>query len=191
MPDRDTEPPGTLPAAAAGAARVLRRHRKPLAGAFVIFLVAVAAALAIPVSLPDAGRADVGGRLGADPVALALVEDLDAFLASRRWGVSLAEVEAKRRAAENAAAGGDPARDRVVFVGTSATPDDRVVLLTLPGGGVARVPAGGALPDGRTLSSATDTTATVSGVGRRDEELELFPKPSLASGETVEPERKE
>ena len=96
-------------------------------------------------------------------------------MTSRRWGVSFAEMEAERRARENATGAAGARRDRVGFVGTTATADDRVVLLTLPGGGIARVPAGGALPDGRTLSSVTDTTATLS--GSEDEELELFPRP--------------
>ena len=62
-------------------------------------------------------------------------------------------------------------------MGTTATPDDRVVLLTLPGGEIARVPAGGTLPDGRKVSDITDTTTTLSDTAS-DEELELFPSPT-------------
>ena len=171
IPDR-TATPGT-PAALSAA---LHRYRKPLTVALAACALALLAAVAIPVGLPDAATASTAGRLSGDQVAVAPAEDLAAFLSSRRWGISLEEMEAERRARENAKGAADARRDRMGFVGTTATPDDRVVLLTLPDGGVARVPAGGALPDGRTLSDVTDTTAILSDTGG-DEELELFPRP--------------
>ena len=187
MPDQipdQTATPGT-PAAISAA---LHRHRKPLTAALAACALALLAALAIPVGRPDTAAANTAGRLSGDQVAVAPAEDLTAFMTSRRWGVSFEETEAARRARELANGTADARRDRMGFVGTTATPDDRVVLLTLPGGGIARVPAGGALPDGRTLSSVTDTTATLS--GSEDEELELFPRPAETEP-TPEPQRHE
>ena len=174
MPDRipdQTASPGT----AAALSAALHRYRKPHTVALAACALALLAALAIPVGLPDAATASTAGRLSGDQVAVAPAEDLTTFRTSRRWGVSFEETEAARRARELANGTSDARRDRMGFVGTTATADDRVVLLTLPGGGIARVPAGGALPDGRTLSSVTDTTVTLS--GSEDEELELFPRP--------------
>ena len=167
---------------------VLRRNRRPIAAGLGICAVALVAALAIPVGLPGAATQDARGPLGGDSVAVAAVEDLAAFAASRRWGGdTFSELDARRRAAEANANADAARRDRMGFVGTSATPDDRVVLLTLPGGEVRRVPAGGTLPDGRTVSDATDTTATLSDTGSRDEELELFPRPPGSDENPGEP----
>ena len=185
IPDR-TASPGT----AAAISAALHRYRKPLTVAVAVCALALLAALTIPVGLPDAATASTAGRLSGDQLAVAPVEDLTAFMTSRRWGVSFEETEAARRARELANGATDTRRDRMGFVGTTATPDDRVVLLTLPGGGIARVPAGGALPDGRTLSTVTDTTVTFSDGGSEDEELELFPRPAQAEP-TPEPQRDE
>ena len=174
MPDRIPDQTAT-PGTAAALSAILHRHRKPLTVGLAVCALALLAALTIPVGLPDTATANTGGRLSGDQVAVAPVEDLTTFRTSRRWGVSFEETEAARRARELANGTADARRDRMGFVGTTATPDDRVVLLTLPGGGVARIPAGGVLPDGRTLSSVTDTTVTLS--GSEDEELELFPRP--------------
>ncbi len=174
MPDLIPDQTAT-PSTPAAISAVLHRYRKPLTVALAACALALLAALAIPIGLPDAATASTAGRLSGDQVGVAPAEDLTAFMTSRRWGVSFAEMEAERRARENATGAAGARRDRVGFVGTTATADDRVVLLTLPGGGIARVPAGGALPDGRTLSSVTDTTVTLS--GSEDEELELFPRP--------------
>ena len=171
------EPTPTAGGSTALAAGALRRHRRSLTAALVACGAVLVAALAIPVGLPDAGDPSTRGTLSGPSTTLAPAEDLAAFAASRRWGGdTFAELDALRRDA-NANANADAARrDRMGFVGTSATPDDRVVLLTLPGGEVRRVSAGGTLPDGRTVSDVTDTTATLSDTGRDTEELELFPR---------------
>ena len=179
MPDQIPDQTAT-PGTAAAISAALHRYRKPLTAAVAACALALLAALTIPVGLPDAATASTAGRLSGDQVAVAPTEDLTAFMTSRRWGVSFEESEAARRARELANGAADARRDRMGFVGTTATSDDRVVLLTLPGGGVARIPAGGALPDGRTLSSVTDTTVTFSDGGSEDEELELFPRPAEA-----------
>ena len=189
MPDRIPDRTAT-PGIPAAISALLHRHRKPLTVGLAACALALLAALTIPVDLPATATASTAGRLSGNQVAVARAEDLTAFMSSRRWGVSLEEMEAERRARENASGAADARHDRMGFVGTTATPDDRVVLLTLPGGGVARVPAGGALPDGRTLSSVTDTTATLSDADSEDEELELFPRPAEAEP-TPESERDE
>ncbi len=177
------------PSPMAGSAQVadaLRRHRGPVAAGLGICAASLIGALAIPVGRPDAVTQDARGRLGGETVAVAPAEDLSAFASSDRWGgLTYEELEAQRRAAAAGANAAAANRDRMGFVGTTATPGDRVVLLTLPDGRVARVPAGGTLPDGRTLSDVTDTTATLSDtVG--DEELELFPRPPTEADGTVE-----
>ena len=167
----------------------LRRHRGLLTGALGICAAALIGALAIPVGLPDAATANARGILG-DSLAVAPAEDLSAFAHSDRWGgLTYEELEAQRRAAEAGANADAANRDRMGFVGTTATPDDRVVLLTLPGGEVARIPAGGTLPDGRKVSDVTDTTAILSDPGG-EEELELFPRPPEGIvGEALVPAR--
>ena len=171
-------------------ADAMRRNRRPLTAALGFCAAALVAALTIPVGLPDASDPNARGSLAGTSTALAPAEDLAAFAASRRWGGdTFAELDALRRAAEANANADAARRDRMGFVGTSATPDDRVVLLTLPGGEVRRVPAGGTLPDGRTVSDLTDTTATLSDTGTGDEELELFPRPPGSEENPFEPAR--
>ena len=156
----------------------LRRHRRPVAAGLALCTAALLVALTIPVGLPDAGGQGGGGPLGGEVVTVAPAEDLSAFVSTDRWGgLTYEELEARRRAAEAGADAEAARRDRMGFVGTTSTPDDQVVLLTLPSGEIARVPAGGELPDGRTVSDVTDTTATLSDSGSDDEELELFPRP--------------
>ena len=184
MAEATPNPPDTTPQVT----HALRRHRRAITTGLGLCVATLVAALAIPVGLPDAATQDAGGRLGGDSVAVAPAEDLSAFASTDRWGgLTYEELEAQRRAAEDGANADAARRDRMGFVGTSATPDDRVVLLTLPGGEVRRVPAGGTLPDGRTVSDATDTTATLSDTGIGDEELELFPRPPGSDENPVEP----
>ena len=165
-------------------ADALHRNRRRLSAAVVVCAAALVAALAIPVSLPDAGDPSNRRSLARQTTTLAPAQDLAAFAASRRWGGDTwAELEARRRAGEANANVDAARRDRMGFVGTSATPDDRVVLLTLPGGEVRRIPAGGTLPDGRKVSDVTGTTATLSGRSSGDQRLELFPRlPADAEG---------
>lgn len=172
------EVPPKVPNPAALVTDALRRHRRSIAAGLGLCTATLIAALAIPVGLPDADTQDVRGRLGGASVAIAPAEDLSAFASTERWGgLTYEELEARRRTAEAGADADVARRDRMGFVGTTATPDDQVVLLTLPGGEVARVPAGGTLPDGRTVSAVTHTTATLSDTASGDEELTLFPRP--------------
>jgi len=182
------EPTPTAASTTVPVADAMRRNRRPLTAALGVCAAALVAALTIPVGLPDVGDPNARGSLAGTSTALAPTEDLGAFATSRRWGGdTFAELDALRRAAEANANADATRRDRMGFVGTSATPDDRVVLLTLPGGEVRRVPAGGTLPDGRTVSGATDTTATLSDTGTGDQELELFPRPPASDETPVDP----
>ena len=167
-----------VPGATSPLVDALRRHRRPLSTALGLCAATLVAALAIPVRTPDAAGPDARGTLGGAPITLAAAEDLAAFNASRRWGgETIDDFEARRRAEQDAANSHATRRDRMGFVGTSATPDDRIVLLTLPGGEVRRIPAGSRLPDGRTVSDVTDTTATLSDTVSGDVQMQLFPRP--------------
>ena len=166
------------------------RHRRPLLGALAAVAVTAAAAWALPVEVADGRAAALRNPLAAPPPQLAPEEDLTAFLTSRRWGVSLAEVDAAR-AAEEATQMEQAARaelDRIGFVGVSATvrpsagpaagqaPEwaERAVLLALPDGGVGRFEAGETLPDGRRLVAITAAALTLATDGEQ-ETLRLFP----------------
>ena len=145
------------------------------AGVLLAAGATVAAALAMPVRLPEGG-------LGANPGALlpAAVsgpeepEDLGAFLTSRRWGVSVEEkVEDEPPPPEEPRLHPDLAR--MGFVGLIETGDERAVLLESPEGGVARVAPGETLPDGRVLVSVTGNRLVLKGEGLPEEVLTLFP----------------
>ena len=140
------------------------------------------AALAMPVSLPEEGAAaDPAGLLLEGVVDEAAHEDLGAFLASRRWGVF--EPEVTERAPPPAEPDGpslEPAFAKLGFVGLIVTGDERVVLLRVPGGGVARVAPGAVLPDGRVLTPVSDDRVVLQGEGLHEEVLTLFPPVSTA-----------
>ena len=152
------------------------RYRRPLLAALVGVLGVVLIALAIPVRLPGSGQPDEGVVLGdAGAPGVSAAEDLDAFRAGRRWGISLEEMAAAAAAAreeveittELAAIG---------FVGLMVEGDAYAVLLVLPDGKIARIAGGDTLPDGRTLVSVTDDSLTLEGEERQQEVLRLFPR---------------
>ena len=165
----------------------VQRHRRPLLGGVAAIAVTAAAALALPVEVADGGATAARDALPAPPPALAAEESLTAFLASRRWGVSLAEADAARaadRAAQLEQAAGAAALSRIGFVGVSGATrigadgvsewSERVVLLALPDGGIARLAAGDSLPDGRRLVAIAANALTLAAAGR-EETLRLFP----------------
>ena len=143
-----------------------------------LLLLTVLAALAAPVRLPEGAAARDPSDVLPEPVAEAAPEDLRAFLASRRWGVSLDEL---REAAapppeppeEEPAA--HPALAEMGYVGLIVANGRSAVLLASPEGGVARVAPGGTLPDGRVLVSVTGNRLTLKGEGMPEEVLTLFP----------------
>ena len=133
----------------------------------------VAAALATPVTLPEAGRTADPGSILPEARSEPEPEDLGAFLESRRWGVFAEEKVAEEPPPEEPAL--NPALARMGFVGLIETGDESAVLLESPEGGITRVAPGETLPDGRTLVSVTDNHLTLKGEGVPEEVLTLFP----------------
>ena len=130
-------------------------------------------ALAIPVHLPEGGaRTDPSNSLSEDRVDV-MPEDLDAFMASRRWGVSLNERTAPVKQDVPAI---NPALAEMGYVGLIAAKDQRAVLLALPEGEIVRMAPGDTLPDGRLLVSVTDNSLTLKGDGLSEDVLTLFPR---------------
>ena len=117
-------------------------------------------------------------------------EDLDAFLAIRRWGVFEPEVTAPAPPpAEPAGPSIEAALANLGFVGLIVTGDERAVLLRTPEGRVARVAPGDVLPNGRVLVLASDDRLVLRGEGLPEEVLTLFPPVSTAppAGEAPPP----
>ena len=133
----------------------------------------VAAALATPVTLPEAGRTADPGDLLPEAWSEPEPEDLGAFLESRRWGVFVEEKVEEEPPPEEPAL--NPVLASMGFVGLIVTGDESAVLLESPEGGITRVAPGETLPDGRVLVSVTDNHLTLKGEGVPEEVLTLFP----------------
>ena len=167
--------------------RIARMNGKGLdwkvwGGALLAGGAVVAAALAMPVRLPDAGAA-------SDPVAEipagaleAAPEDLSAFLEIRRWGAPPEEAKEPEPPPEEAGLALNPVLAKMGFVGLIAAQDALSVLLTLPEGEIVRMLPGDTLPDGRILVSVSDNSLTLQGEGQPPEVLTLFPRLPVESG---------
>ena len=143
-------------------------------GALLAAGAVVAAALAMPVPLPDGVAAtDAAERLPEAPFEVTS-EDLSAFLEIRRWGPPPAAPEPEPVA--EAAPALNPVLAEMGFVGLIAVQDERAVLLALPEGEIVRKLPGETLPDGRILVSVADNSLTLRGEGGPAEELTLFPR---------------
>ena len=146
---------------------------RPWGGGLLACCVTAFVALAMPIHLPEGGaRTDPSNVLPEDRVDVG-PEDLDAFMASRRWGVSLNERAAPARQDEPAI---NPALVKMGYVGLIAGKDQSVVLLALPEGEIVRMVPGDTLPDGRILVSVTDNSLTLQGDGLSEDVLALFPR---------------
>ena len=146
---------------------------RPWGGVLLACCVTAFVALAMPVHLPERdARRDPSNVLPEDRVDVGS-EDLDAFMASRRWGVSLNERAAPARQDEPAI---NPALVKMGYVGLIAGKDQSVVLLALPEGEIVRMVLGDTLPDGRILVSVTDNSLTLQGDGPSEDVLTLFPR---------------
>ena len=144
-----------------------------LAAALLACCAAALAAIAIPVPVPESdATASTAADLGESVPHSAPGEDLGAFLASRRWGLSLQEIEQTEQEATVI----NPVLAKMGFVGLIVSKDERAVLLRMPEGSVTRIAPGGTLPDGRTLVSVTDNELTLKAEGVPEEVLELFPR---------------
>ena len=146
-------------------------------GVLLACCTTVLVALAMPVRLPEGGtRMDPSNIHPEDRVDVA-PEDLDAFLASRRWGVSLNESRAVGIApAKQADPAINPALAELGYVGLIAAKNQSAVLLVLPAGEIVRMAPGDTLPDGRILVSVTDNSLTLKGDGLSEAVLTLFPR---------------
>ena len=160
-----------------------RRNRIGIAAVLAALAVIVLAALAVPLSLSDGSTGPGRGPdLTGSPVEPMQQEDLSAFLASDRWGVSLQEIidkaAAEAAAAARAAAQVEMTRElaEIGFVGLMVEPDEYAVLLVLPDGKISRLAGGDTLPDGRTLVSVTDNSLTLEGSDGQRDLLPLFPR---------------
>lgn len=157
--------------------RVSTRQRRWAGGALVVLGVTVVLAASLPVgrsetrSGSDATKEDVTSAAVAE-------EDLTAFLDTRRWGRSLREIHGEQ-GANDRANGINPVLAEMGYVGLIVSHDRSAMLLTLPDGEVARLGVGDRTPDGRTLSSITDNTLTLSDANGSAEVLELFPRATL------------
>ena len=146
---------------------------RPWGGVLLACCVTAFVALAMPIHLPEGdARTDPSNVLPEDRVDVGS-EDLDAFMASRRWGVSLNERAAPARQDEPAI---NPALAKMGYVGLIAGKDQTAVLLASPGGEIVRMMPGDTLPDGRILVSVTDNSLTLQGDGPSEDVLTLFPR---------------
>ena len=151
------------------------RLRWPLAPALALCLIAVLAGLAWPVARPPLPPATADADWLAEPPPTgAGGEDLSAFLASERWGISLAEAERAGAASPPPAAGINPALAELGFVGVTAIGEVFAALVVVDGATV-RLRAGDALADGQTLAAIDANTATLRTPSGEERVLVLFP----------------
>ena len=167
------------------ARRIPPRQRRWIAGALSALAATALLAAVLPVPGAETATTDRAGT-GVSTVSATAEEDLTAFLDTKRWGRSLREIQEERAAAAGRGCGRDrrsglnPVLVEMGYVGLIVTPEYSAMLLTLPTGDIARLTLGDRTPDGRTLSSLTDNTLTLTATDGSDEVLELFP--SLGPG---------
>ena len=175
------------------AIRTLRRHA--LVPPFGVALLAALLAFVLPLAAPDDSLARRAVDSFSDGSVRQLAsEDLAAFRASARWGISLQDAreraeaererarqaELQRRAkeaeeAERVQAAWSPELQAIGFVGVVITASERVVLLTLPAAEIGRFHAGDVLEDGRTLASISAQALVLQHEDGQEETLALFP----------------
>ena len=162
---------------ARGLVRPGGRYR-PLVPAPALCLAAVIAGLAWPVARPPLPPAADVDWLAEPLPANAGSEDLNAFLASQRWGISLAEAERAAAGAGPLTAGINPALAALGFVGVTAI-GDVFAALVVADGATVRLRAGDALADGQTLAAIDANTATLRAPSGEQRVLVLFPPVSI------------
>ena len=142
------------------------------------------AAYSVPVT-PSGKNAEVHSEALIEPseelIEIRVGEDLGTFLAIQRWGTGEQEIQEGATPIELPLPP-SPALNPVLlemhYVGWISVQDQPVVLLDLPGVGVARFAPGDRLPDGRILVSVTDESLTLKAEGMPEETLMLFPSVS-------------
>ena len=141
--------------------------RTPRATAVVVIaaiLLTVLAAFAIPPGVSAADAADGSRGAFASDLPDAAPEDLSAFVAGGRWGVSFEALMETVAAEELSRRGLNPALRRMGFLGLIEAGDAIAVLLASPepdAGGIVQLAPGDTLPDGRVLAAVTDNSITL------------------------------
>jgi hypothetical protein len=177
----------------------LRTPQATGAAVIMAILVTVLAAFAIPPGVSVADETTDGRGAFASDLPGAAPEDLSAFVASDRWGVSFEELMETIAAEELSRRGLNPALKRMGFLGLIEAGDAIAVLLASAepdAGGIIQLAPGDTLPDGRVLAAVTDNSITlvsspdgtvpadVDAAGAHREVLLLFPRgePDPATG---------
>lgn len=179
-----TAEPRGAPAAAARLhgrlPKALRQRSLPALLLLACVVVVLAGAL-VPVGGSVPGVA--GGAAGRLPAGVAVPKrpDISAFLANRRWGVSLLEERQRRQEQQDAGRqtvepSALSALQALGFVGVAVNAAEQAVLFTSPEGDVIRVLAGDALADGRVLVSVRQDAVVLQRANAQRETLLLFPK---------------
>lgn len=161
--------------------------RRWLGGALLVWFATALVALETPVHPSEGSTGTDPSDVLPEPVAGVTPEDLGAFLASRRWGVSLDELREASApppppppepptppVQEEPAI--NPVLAEMGYVGLIVAGDESAVLLKSPEGGVVRMASGDVLPDGRTLVSVTGNSITLEAGDLPEEVLTLFPR---------------
>ena len=176
-----------MPSPSHFAKRILR-YRPPLAPAAACCVATALIASILPPSPPAADPQDLGSAFDAPLPGKPEAEDLAAFLASARWGRSLAERREdaleKPPPAEEAVpstAAINPQLARIGLFGVTVQAGRHAVLMALPDGRSARLHPGDALPDGRILVAVDGNSVTLRDATGGQAKLVLFPKASAAA----------
>ena len=159
------------------------RYRRPLIVTLSAWSLIGLTAFLIPVGLPDSdARGDRQGELMGSTVGQFTAEDLKAFFDSRRWGVSLQEIDELLMRANQP--GINPVLAEMGYVGLITTDATNAMILMLPEGEITRLELGDTLPDGRILASVTQNSLTLRDENQQEEVLLLFPE--VPTDSTVE-----
>ena len=166
--------------------------RRWLGGALLVWFATALVALETPVRPSEGSMGTDPADVLPEPVAGVTPEDLGAFLASRRWGISLDEL--REASAPPPPPPPEPSTPPVQeepaihpvlaemgYVGLIVAGDESAVLLKSPKGGVVRMAPGDVLPDGRTLVSVTGNSITLKAGDLPEEVLTLFPRARTSS----------
>ena len=170
---------------AISAAKRILRYRPPLALAVAGCVATAWAAWLWPLS-PPADLQDVRDAFDAPLPGKSAPEDLTAFLASTRWGRSLAErrEQTTNPAAETVVSPSgsaiNPELARVGLFGVTLHAGEYAVLIALPDDRTRRLHPGDVLRDGRTLVAVDGNSVTLRDSMGAQAKLVLFPRASAA-----------
>lgn len=174
-----------MPAPSIRAAKRILRYRPPLALAVAGCVATAVAAWLWPLSPPPANPQSLGAAFDAPLPGKPAAEDLTAFLASTRWGMSLADrreqaAGATPQAAASSAAAINPELARVGLFAVTVHAGEYAVLMALPDDESRRLHPGDVLRDGRTLVAVDGNSVTLRDATGAEAKLVLFPKASVA-----------